>query len=126
MNPAISAVTKLLVQIRKQLNLGWGSAKHPDCAGITPETLLAVNWDDIDLSEWLALLKFQNKLPELNADTLEQLNLEALTGKSSRLDFDQQREDSRKRLEARYNDISVDDLNQFHTRKMEELRLQGN
>ena len=116
----------LQVQIRKQLNLGWGSAKHPDCEGITPDTLQAVNWDQIDLSEWLALLKLQNQLPELNADTLKQLNLETLTGKNSRLDIDRQREDSLKRLEARYHEISPEHLNQFHTRKTGELRFQGN
>ena len=66
--------------------MGWGSAKHPDCSGITPEVLQIVDWNRIDLSEWLVLLKLQNKLPELNADTLKQLNLETLTGKGSRLD----------------------------------------
>ncbi|MGI9276251.1 MAG: conjugal transfer protein TraN, partial [Endozoicomonas sp.] len=112
----------LQVQIRKQLNLGWGSPKHPDCAGISPETLQAVNWDQIDLGEWLALLKLQNKLPELNAETLKQLNLETLTGKSSRLDFNQQREDSRKRLEARYEGINTWDLNEYHNQKSNALR----
>ena len=96
----------LQVQIRKQLKIGWGSSEHPDCSGITPDTLHAVDWNRIDLSEWLALLKLQNKLPELNADTLKQLNLETLTGKDSRLDFDLHREDSRKRLEARYHGIT--------------------
>ena len=47
----------LQVQIRQQLNLGWGSAEQPDCSGVTPETLQAVDWNRIDLSEWLALLK---------------------------------------------------------------------
>ena len=116
----------LQVQIRKQLNLGWGSAEHPDCSGVAPETLQAVNWSRIDLGEWLALLKLQNKLPELNADTLKQLNLETLTGAGSRLDFDQHRQDSRKRLEARYNEISPEHLNQFHTKKTGDIRLKRN
>ncbi|WP_422410222.1 MULTISPECIES: conjugal transfer protein TraN [unclassified Endozoicomonas] len=115
----------LQMQIRKQLNTGWGSAEHPDCSGITPETLHSVDWSQIDLSEWLALLKLQNKLPELNADTLKQLNLETLTGKGSRLDFDQHREDSRKRLEARYNNISPSELNYYQFRKTESIRQQG-
>ena len=115
----------LQVQIRKQLKTGWGSAEHPDCSGVTPEILQIVDWNLIDLSEWLALLKLQNKLPELNADTLKQLNLEALTGKGSRLDFDQQREDSRKRLESRYESISPSALNHYQSQKAESLRLQG-
>ena len=116
----------LQVQIRKQLKTGWGSAEHPDCSGITPETLHTVDWNRIDLSEWLALLKLQNKLPELNADTLKQLNLEILTGKGSRLEIDQQREDSRKRLESRYQGISPEQLNLFHSQKTEKLRNSTN
>ena len=112
----------LQVQIRQQLNMGWGSAKHPDCSGITPEVLQIVDWNRIDLSEWLALLKLQNKLPELNADTLKQLNLETLTGKGSRLDFDEQREGSRKRLQAHYKGLKPQLINQYHNQKLENLR----
>ncbi len=115
----------LQVQIRQQLKLGWGSAEHPDCSGVTPETLQAVDWNRIDLGEWLALLKLQNKLPELNADTLKQLNLETLTGKGSRLDFDQQREDSHQRLERRYHQVTPEHLNQYHSSKTERLRQQA-
>ena len=112
----------LQVQIRNQLKTGWGSAEHPDCSGITPETLHSVDWNRIDLSEWLALLKLQNKLPELNADTLKQLNLETLTGKGSRLDFNQEREDSRKRLEARFHSITPSQINHYQTTKANEIR----
>ena len=112
----------LQVQIRQQLKTGWGSAEQPDCSGITPETLQTVDWNRIELSEWLALLKLQNKLPELNADTLKQLNLETLTGKGSRLDFNQEREDSRKRLEARYQDITPAQLNNYQNDKTLYLR----
>ncbi|WP_062270753.1 conjugal transfer protein TraN [Endozoicomonas arenosclerae] len=112
----------LQTEIRKQLRTGWGSAKHPDCSGVTPEILSAVDWHRIDLSEWLALLKLQNKLPELNANTLKQLNLETLTGKGSRLDFDQQRENSRSRLEARFQNVSPSDVNRYQNQKSHELR----
>lgn len=116
----------LQVQIRQQLGITWGSAKHPDCSGITPEILQTVDWSRIDLSEWLALLKLQNKLPELNAETLKQLNLETLTGKGSRLDYDQQREDSRKRLESRFENVSAREVNQYQNRKAQELRNRSN
>ena len=105
--------------------MGWGSAEQPDCSGVTPEKLQTVDWDRVDLSEWLALLKLQNKLPDLNADTLKQLNLETLTGKGSRLDLDQQREDSRKRLKARYEGVNASQLNQYQTQKTESLRDQS-
>ena len=114
----------LQVQIRQQLKSGWGSAEHPDCSGITPEILQAVHWNRIDLSEWLALLKLQNKLPELNTETLTQLNLESLTGQRSRLDYDKQREDSRQRLDGRYKGIEAEQLNDYHHHKITELRDQ--
>ena len=31
---------------------GWGSAKHPNCRGFTPEEFQALNFDNIDLSEY--------------------------------------------------------------------------
>ena len=114
----------LQVQIRQQLKSGWGSAEQPDCLGITPETLQAVDWKRIDLSEWLALLKLQNKLPELNTETIKQLNLETLTGQGSRLDYDKQREDSRKRLDGRFEGIGAEQLNDYHHHKITELRDQ--
>ncbi|KEQ17871.1 conjugal transfer protein TraN [Endozoicomonas numazuensis] len=112
----------LQVQIRKQLKTGWGSAEHPDCSGISPETLHSVDWNRIDLSEWLALLKLQNKLPEVNADTLKHLNLESLTGKGSRLDFDHHREDSRERLSERYKAVKKQHVESFNFIKTESLR----
>ncbi len=112
----------LQVQIRQQLNMGWGSAKHPDCSGITPDTLQTVDWNRIDFGEWLALLKLQNKLPEINKITLKQMNLETLTGQESRLDFDRQREDSRKRLESRYHEITPSQINSYHNIKSDTLR----
>ena len=114
----------LQVQIRQLLKSGWGSAEQPDCSGIPPETLQAVDWNRVDLSEWLALLKLQNKLPELNTETIKQLNLETLTGQGSRLDYDKQREDSRKRLDGRYKGIDAEQLNDYHHHKITELRDQ--
>ncbi|MBK5966748.1 conjugal transfer protein TraN [Thiocystis minor] len=47
-------------QIKGQLGLGFGSAKHPNCAGIGVETLAHVNWAAIDLREWLQMLTAAN------------------------------------------------------------------
>lgn len=33
------------------------SVKSPDCAGFTPQQLTLVNWNDVNLSAWLALLE---------------------------------------------------------------------
>lgn len=36
---------------------GYGQAKDPDCNGFTPQQLAVVNWSEINLSQWLALLE---------------------------------------------------------------------
>ena len=41
-------------QGRAQLGIGWGSPKSPDCRGLTPEELVAINWEALDLSEFYA------------------------------------------------------------------------
>ncbi|AFL73498.1 conjugal transfer protein TraN [Thiocystis violascens] len=43
-------------QIRGQVGGGYGSAKHPNCAGIPVATLAEIDWSRIDLSEWLVML----------------------------------------------------------------------
>ncbi len=115
----------LQVQIRQQLSIGWGAANEPDCSGLSADSLQAVDWNRIDLGEWLALLKLQNKLPELHTDTLKQLNLEALTGKGSRLDIDQQREDSLDRLKARHQELTTETTNDYMSEQTLMLRNQS-
>ena len=41
-------------QGRAQLGIGWGSPKSPSCRGLTPEELVAINWEALDLSEFYA------------------------------------------------------------------------
>ncbi|MDD2878678.1 MAG: conjugal transfer protein TraN [Acidiphilium sp.] len=36
---------------------GYGSAKNPTCGGFTPAQLAAVDWSQINLSQWLAMLE---------------------------------------------------------------------
>lgn len=38
-------------QGRKQLGLGWGSAEHPDCSGLTVDQFKLIDFSRIDLSE---------------------------------------------------------------------------
>jgi hypothetical protein len=40
-------------QGRKQLGVGWGDAKHPNCRGFTPEEFQKIDFSKIDFSEWL-------------------------------------------------------------------------
>lgn len=52
-------------QIRPQLYASaWGSAENPTCGGVSPTELVAVDWNRVDLSEWIDLLKQSGLLPQ--------------------------------------------------------------
>lgn len=52
-------------QIRPQLSMSWGSAEDPDCRGITVAQIQQVDWTQVDLSEWLAILVTTDNLPSV-------------------------------------------------------------
>ena len=64
---------------------GWGSAEHPNCAGITTDMINLVDWDRVDLSEWIDLLHITG-----NDITPQKTTLENLTGTTSPLNFDKE------------------------------------
>lgn len=68
-------------QIRPQLGMGFGSAKSPDCSGIPIERFGHVNWDGVDLDEWLGILQATNNFPATSG-----LSLENMTGAGSNFD----------------------------------------
>ena len=65
-------------QIRPQLGMSWGSAKHPDCSAIPVNRLNDVDWSQVDLSEWLALLNIAGLAPDQR-----DLSLDGMTGSGS-------------------------------------------
>ncbi|WP_296897566.1 conjugal transfer protein TraN [Thiohalocapsa sp.] len=62
-------------QIRPQLGRGWGAPEHPDCSGIRVSDLARVDWNQVNLDEWLAMLVQSGNFP-----TQATLNLDDLTG----------------------------------------------
>ena len=51
-------------QVRTQLSLAWpGASANPTCPGLTVPQLQSVNWNAIDLSEWLGYLKLAGLHP---------------------------------------------------------------
>ena len=72
-------------QVRGQLQRGWGNPDEPDCSGLRASELAQVNWDQVDLSEWLALLSIAGEMP-----TQRDLSLTGLTGSGSQFAFDGQ------------------------------------
>lgn len=61
----------IMEQVRPQLG-GFGSKKHPNCGGVSPQELESVNWDAVDLSEWTVRLSDAGLLPT-TADELDQM-----------------------------------------------------
>lgn len=74
-------------QIRAQMHIGWGSAKHPSCQGITIAQMQQVDWNQVDLSEWLAILSSTGHMPSIN-DAAKDYALDQLTGSIPTLDVD--------------------------------------
>jgi conjugal transfer mating pair stabilization protein TraN len=50
-------------QGRMQTGMDWGKAKRPQCQGFSPYQLGAINWDALDLSEWLGILEITGNWP---------------------------------------------------------------
>jgi conjugal transfer mating pair stabilization protein TraN len=65
-------------QVRPQLGMGWGAPKDAKCEGLSPDQLQAVDWNQVDLTEWLALLSTTGHLPDastVSSDALTRMNV---------------------------------------------------
>lgn len=65
---------------RDQLGLGWGEVETPSCDGITPAQMSQMDWNQVDLSEWIGMLSMADRLPTMNT-----VSMDHLTGEGSRL-----------------------------------------
>lgn len=90
-------------QLRPQLGLSFGSAKNPQCAGIPMEQLGQVDWSQVNLDEWLAILQKNGRLP-----TVDNLDIDSITGKGSVFNVDGKRKNALERAEERIWEIDVD------------------
>jgi conjugal transfer mating pair stabilization protein TraN len=93
-------------QARPQLHMSWGTANAPQCQGFTPAQVNQINWQQIDFSEWIALLALGGQLPNL-AD----INLDQLTGQGSSFNTNGLRQNASERTQKRLNGIDVEALN---------------
>ncbi len=62
-------------QIRPQLGLSWGTARHPSCTGIPVVSLEIIDWNLVDLSEWIAILSITGNNPQIDPALLDMENL---------------------------------------------------
>jgi len=69
-------------QIRPQLGLSWGTAREPNCDGVPIASLENVDWGQVDLSEWMAILSITGNNPQLNPELLD---MDQVTGTGNAL-----------------------------------------
>ena len=93
-------------QARPQLGMDWGSTKSPQCGGIPLERIPDIDWDNINLDEWLGILEENGQL-----NSQPNLNLETLTGSGNALSIDgNPRLDAEQRTIERIGDTNVDEI----------------
>ncbi|WP_200254381.1 conjugal transfer mating pair stabilization protein TraN, partial [Thiococcus pfennigii] len=90
-------------QIRPQLGRRWGKSDDPDCSGIAVEDFARVDWAQVNLDEWLAILVETGHYP-----TSEDLGLEPLTGTGSEYDLADERADAAERSDSRSDGLDSD------------------
>lgn len=92
-------------QGRAQLGIGWGDSKNPDCRGLTLEEFGRIDFQKVDLSEWIGSLYSADLLP-----TPESVNLDSITGSGSILNVDGKRKNSLERFQNGVDSVDVNDL----------------
>ncbi|HHI3061169.1 conjugal transfer mating pair stabilization protein TraN [Klebsiella oxytoca] len=90
-------------QGRQQLGLNWGNdSKNPDCRGLTLAEFGQIDFNKIDLSEWIGSLYEADLLP-----TADSVDLESITGQGSVLNIDGTRQNTLERFQSGVDGVDV-------------------
>ena len=81
----------------------FGSAKNPQCEGLPLEKIGLIDWDRVNLDEWIAILESNGKFPNANS-----VDIDSLTGSKSKMNYDGERVDVKTRNESRIKNVDVD------------------
>lgn len=95
-------------QASPQLGRDFGSPKSPNCEALTVDELSEIDWDRIDLTEWIGMLSMTDNLPTINT-----VSLDHLTGSGSGLGNvfeDGERLNSYDRNVQRLDGVDVDEI----------------
>ncbi|WP_370558358.1 conjugal transfer mating pair stabilization protein TraN [Edwardsiella tarda] len=101
-------------QVRPQLGMTFGSAKSPQCDGIPLEDIGKINWDKVDLTEWLGILQQHGKFPNP-----QNINIESITGSGNDFNIDGTRKNSQERAIERLDGLDVDGIRKKVTDNMD-------
>lgn len=91
--------------MRPQLGMSFGEAEHLQCDGIPIERMEEVDWEKVNLDEWLGILQQNGHFPEPG-----KLTPETLTGKESAFDTEGDRKEVVERTKRRLEGVEVDKL----------------
>ncbi|CAM5561102.1 hypothetical protein ECAE60S_04543 [Eoetvoesiella caeni] len=89
-------------QGRPQLGLSFGDPENPTCEGLAMEQIGQIDWDRVNLDEWLGILQANGHWP--NADNI---NIESLTGAGTTFDLGE-RINAQERALERLKDTDID------------------
>lgn len=89
-------------QAKPQLGMEYGEVENPDCGGLTIEDLQHIDWDKIDLTEWIGLMNMTGHYP-----TIAGVDLEKLTGKDATLSLNGDRINSADRNVERAKEVQA-------------------
>jgi conjugal transfer mating pair stabilization protein TraN len=90
-------------QIRQQIGIDWGSPESPSCQGVAPQLLNSLDWDQIDLGEWEAMMAGAGLGPTKPVD------LNSLTTGNKMVGVDSNRQDAATRANIRLQNIDPAD-----------------
>jgi len=102
-------------QIRGINGTNFGTAKNPQCTGLTIEEFTNIDWNQVNLDEWIALMQEAGEF----GGNVDKLSMEAITGKGSALDVDGNRLNAAERAVERTGGADIDSIRQGIGNKME-------
>lgn len=93
-------------QAYPQLGKNFGTVENPVCEGLSPDEIGRLDWDRINLDEWMGILAQTN-----NLDTVNNISMDRLTGSGSALHSSQApRMNTLDRTMERLEGIDLDEI----------------
>ncbi|MCK9172596.1 MAG: conjugal transfer protein TraN [Desulfuromonas thiophila] len=97
----------------------FGKPSNPNCDGMTFEDLGTLNWDLIDLSEWIGILATTGHMPDI---TSTDYSMEALTGSGNAIGAVSGRDNVKDRTLEVFGGASTTDTNQDLRQELYQIR----
>lgn len=97
-------------QARPQLSLPWGPAETPNCSGLTVNQIASLDFNQMDFSEWINMMKGANLLPADGASADAMFSRGIVT--TSNL-VGVPTENADQRAGKQFNGSNIDDIRQY-------------